>query len=186
MKKTALFCPLLSASLSALLLCTTSVQAKVYKWVTEDGTVVYSDQPHPEAEVLNIEPLHPYKAPAYKTPESSDDKKDKAQVNATSRYSSVTVDSPEHEANIHGSGGSFTVSVSSNPALKKGDKYQLLIDGRAIGQPTPLAQFNVQNIDRGEHAIAVQILNKQGESVMTSPSITVFIHRPMVKRKTPK
>ncbi|MFC3152360.1 DUF4124 domain-containing protein [Litoribrevibacter euphylliae] len=182
MKKTVL----LSSVLALAFACTNSVQAKVYKWVTEDGTVVYSDQPHPDAEILNIEPLHPYKAPSYNLPETTEEEEDKAQVNATARYSSVTVDFPEHEANIHGTAGSFTVAVSSNPSLKKGDKYQLLIDQRAIGEPTSLTQFNVQNIDRGEHSVAVQILDKQGSNIMTSPAITVFIHRPMVKRKTPK
>ncbi|GLQ33499.1 DUF4124 domain-containing protein [Litoribrevibacter albus] len=182
MKNSVIFTSVLALALT----CTNTVHAKVYKWVTEDGTVVYSDQPHPEAEVLNIEPLHPYKAPSYNQPQETTIESEKAQVNATSRYSSVTIDSPEHEANIQGSAGSFTVAVSSNPALKKGDKYQLLIDGKALGAPTNLTQFNVQNINRGEHSIAVQILDKQGENVITSPSITVFIHRPTVKRKTPK
>ena len=175
-----------SAISTLLLTSTTAVQAKVYKWVTEDGTVVYSDQPHPDAEVLNIKPLHPYKAPEYQQEESKEVISNDPKVDAQNKYSSVTVDSPEHEENIHGTAGSFTVSVSSNPSLKKGDKYQLLIDGNAIGEPTKLSQFNVQNINRGEHSIAVQILNKQGKSLITSPRITVYIQRPTVKRKTPK
>lgn len=182
MKKTVTLTTIISLGL----LCTTLVHAKVYKWVTEDGTVVYSDQPHPDAEILNIEPLHPYKAPSYNLPEATEEKQESAEVNATKRYSSVTVDSPEHEANIHGASGSFTVSVSSNPTLKKGDKYQLLIDQRPTGEPTSLSQFNVQNINRGEHSVAVQILDKKGRNIMTSPTITVYIHRPIVRRKAPK
>jgi len=170
-------------SIATLLSCTTITHAKVYKWVNEEGSVVYSDQPHPEAEVLNIKPLHPYKAPTYQTPEGAEVlPNDEPSVDPSARYSSVTIDSPEHETNFHGTAGSFSVSVSSNPSLKKGDKYQLLINGKAIGEPTTLSQFNVQNINRGEHTLSVQVLNKQGKSLIKSPSITVFVHRPSKKR----
>ncbi len=174
------------SSLALILAISTSAQAKVYKWVTEDGTVVYSDQPHPEAEVLNIEPLHPYKAPAYNAPEESQSTQSQAKVEATTRYSSVTIASPEHDSNIHGTAGSFSVSVVSNPSLKQGDKYQLLIDGTPTGTPTSHSQFNVQNIDRGEHTVSVQILDKQGKSLNQSPAITVHIHRNKVPRKSPR
>ena len=170
-------------SIATLLTCTTLAHAKVYKYINEEGSVVYSDQPHPDAEVLNIKPLHPYKAPSYQIPEKSEkSSSDELSVDASSRYSSVTIDSPEHESNFHGTAGSFSVSVSSNPSLKKGDKYQLLINGKPIGEPTTLSQFNVQNINRGEHTLSVQVLNKQGKSLIKSPSITVFVHRPSVKR----
>ncbi|WP_344799130.1 DUF4124 domain-containing protein [Litoribacillus peritrichatus] len=171
--------------LTALIASAPHAQAKVYKWVTPDGTVVYSDQPHPNAEVLNIEPLHPYKAPAYQAPEA-EESAPQTSVETTAKYSSVTIDSPEHDTNIHGTGGSFSVNVSSNPPLKSGDKYQLLIDGSATGAPTSHSQFNVQNVNRGTHSLSVQILNKQGKSILQSPAITIHVHRAQVKRKQPR
>lgn len=168
-----------SIILSALI--ATTAQAKVYKWVTKDGTVVYSDQPHPEAEVLDIKPLHPYKAPSYQPIETQPTTTTTPEVESSGRYSSVTIDSPEHDSNIHGN-GNFSVSVSSNPALKSGDKYQLLINGKPTGAASTMSQFNIQHLNRGQHSLSVSILNKQSKVVITSPAISVFVHRPSVKR----
>src|ERR1700758_757028 len=44
------------------LLCSLALAATVYKWVDENGIVHYSDQPHPNAQKIGVQPAQTYKA----------------------------------------------------------------------------------------------------------------------------
>ena len=51
-----------------LLVCSLAVAATtVYRWVDEDGVVHYSDQPHPNAEKLQVHAAQSYKPSALDT-----------------------------------------------------------------------------------------------------------------------
>ena len=171
--------------LATILVSTSLVHAKVYKWVTKDGTVVYSDQPHPNAEILDIEPLHPYKAPTSKYAPSDDEAETGTSATATNRYSSVSISSPQHQQTITGNAGSFSVSVTSNPNLIRGDKFQLLLNGSEIGETSAQAQFNLDNVNRGSHNISVKIIDKNGQIQGTSAAITIHVKRISVKKLRP-
>lgn len=170
-------------SILAMLFSVQTVNAKVYKWVTEDGTVVYSDQPHPDAEVLDIKPLHPYKAPEPKYTPFEETEEPETTVKSSSKYRSLTIDKPQHDETITGNSGSLTVSVSSNPQLKEGDKFQLVLNGTEIGSPSQHSQFNLDNVNRGSHNISVKIIDKGGRTLITSSSVTVHVKRTIVKKK---
>ena len=51
-----------------LLVCSVALAATVYRWVDEDGVVHYSDQPHPNAEKLQVHAAQTYKPSALDTP----------------------------------------------------------------------------------------------------------------------
>ena len=40
--------------------CAAAMSATVYKWVDENGVIHYSDQPHPGAQKMQIEPAQTY------------------------------------------------------------------------------------------------------------------------------
>jgi len=44
------------------LVCSLALAATVYKWVDENGIVHYSDQPHPNAQKVGVQPAQTYKA----------------------------------------------------------------------------------------------------------------------------
>src|SRR5204863_7851992 len=46
------------------LLASLAVAGTVYKWVDENGVVHYSDQPHPEAQKVDVPPAQTYKGGA--------------------------------------------------------------------------------------------------------------------------
>src|SRR3979490_2925401 len=50
------------------LVCSLAVAATVYKWVDEKGVVHYSDQPHPNAQKMNVQAAQNYKATAIAAP----------------------------------------------------------------------------------------------------------------------
>src|SRR5215813_14419598 len=51
-----------------LLVCSVALAATVYRWVDEDGVVHYSDQPHPNAEKMQVHAAQTYKPSALDTP----------------------------------------------------------------------------------------------------------------------
>src|SRR5262249_61617017 len=50
-----------------LLVCSVALAATVYRWVDEDGVVHYSDQPHANAEKLQVHAAQTYKPSALDT-----------------------------------------------------------------------------------------------------------------------
>src|SRR5215475_6403229 len=52
------------------LACSVAFAQAVYKWVDENGTVHYSDQPHPNAEKIHVKAIQTYKATAADSPAS--------------------------------------------------------------------------------------------------------------------
>ena len=51
-----------------LALCSVTLAATVYRWVDDDGVVHYSDQPHPNAEKMQVHAAQSYKPSALDTP----------------------------------------------------------------------------------------------------------------------
>src|SRR5215472_9694670 len=51
-----------------LLVCSLALAATVYRWVDENGVVHYSDQPHPNAEKMQVHAAQSYKPSALDAP----------------------------------------------------------------------------------------------------------------------
>ncbi|WP_371929058.1 hypothetical protein [Pseudomonas sp. LD120] len=84
-------------------------------------------------------------------------------------------DMPKHGA-LRANNGSFSVQVTLRPALQPGHHLRLLLDDQPYGQPSREASLPLVNIDRGQHRLAVQVLN--GAKVLQqSPSITFTLLR---------
>jgi len=50
-------------TLMSVLACTVAVSATVYRWVDENGVVHFSDQPHENAEKVQLKAPQTYSAP---------------------------------------------------------------------------------------------------------------------------
>ncbi len=78
--------------------------------------------------------------------------------------------------------GTFNVSVSIRPALHSGHQLQLVLDGKPYGTPSGGTRFTLHEIDRGDHSLAVQVLN--GERVLqSSPPVTFTVQRVHLGKK---
>ncbi|MCP0914010.1 MULTISPECIES: DUF4124 domain-containing protein [Legionella] len=158
-----------------LILLASSLFAQIYKWTDSNGNVHFSDRPHPGAKKIDLPPVQTYSPPpvADETPE--------APSTATlAPYTRIAITQPEDQATIRNNQGSIGVLVQVEPALRAGDKLQILFDGAALGQPQTTMAFELQNINRGSHTIAAQVLDAEGNVLITSESITIFMHRPRV------
>ncbi len=68
-------------------------------------------------------------------------------------------------------------AITEPPNLFDGDNFQLLLDGTPIGKPQANSVFQLNAVDRGTHTVAMQIVNKEGEVLISSEPVTFFMHR---------
>ena len=80
---------------------------EVYKWTDPDGNVIYSDEPHPDAEIIDELEPQTYKAPRY-APGVLKPKPKKADAFA---YKTVRIAAPANDLTIRDNAGQVGVAV---------------------------------------------------------------------------
>lgn len=151
--------------------------AKLYKWVDENGEVVYSDQPPlNDAPELKLPPLQT--TPAVKPkpkPVAKEEIKEPEKVG----YTSFSISSPAHEETIRNSEGNITVSFAVNPALniKAGDYINIKVNGNLFRTNISSTSAKLKHLNRGANDIQAELYDKTGKLLKSSDTVTVFVHR---------
>ncbi len=84
-------------------------------------------------------------------------------------------DIPTEQA-LRANNGTFTVGVRAQPRLRSPHLFRLLLDGQPYGQPSNVPRLQLVNIDRGEHSLAVQVID--GDTlVQQSETVTFTVQR---------
>lgn len=171
-------------TLISLLLLSLFAQATVYKWVDKDGKVHYSDEPHPNAEVVELKEktLNQIALPPVKN--DADD----SQVIQQIQYQ-VVITSPEEEETVRDNNGDFQVTATVTPEIKSQYLMALKLDGQTVGQPQVGGIFQLKNIDRGEHTVVVDAMTQNGKVFASSSPRKIFLHQAAmnpVPKKQPK
>ncbi|MFB2687029.1 DUF4124 domain-containing protein [Shewanella mangrovisoli] len=171
-------------TLISLLLLSLFAQATVYKWVDKDGKVHYSDEPHPNAEVVELKEktLNQIALPPVKN--DADD----SQVIQQIQYQ-VVITSPTEEETVRDNNGDFQVTATVTPEIKSQYLMALKLDGQTVGQPQVGGIFQLKHIDRGEHTIVVDAMTQNGKVFASSSPRKIFLHQAAmnpVPKKQPK
>jgi hypothetical protein len=58
---------------------------------------------------------------------------------------------------------------------------QLYIDGKAHLKAQKHAMYSLRNIDRGEHKIKMDLINKEGKVIASSETVTFYMHRTIAR-----
>jgi hypothetical protein len=158
------------------LVCSAALAATVYKWVDENGVVHYSDQPHPNAEKLQVHAAQSYKPSALDTAAAGGGGGG-ASPAAPAPYRGCAIVQPQDGqafANID----SVTVVVQTDPQLHQGDKIFVTVDGQALngGNPTG-SQFVVSPVERGTHTAQAQVKDSGGAVQCQTPPVTFEVHQ---------
>ncbi len=150
-----------------------AAQAKVYVWRDENGVLVFSDSPRAGAEEVQI------KEDALTLPSIDTSILDiKPQV-IDDNYE-VVITQPENNATIRDNSGSVYVAGGIKPIFKRGYRIQLYLDGKAHSKPQTHSMFALRNVDRGEHQIKMDLIDKTGKVIASSESVTFYMHRASV------
>lgn len=167
-------------SILALTCCllTSQALAQVYRYVDAHGNTVYTDNPPEqiEAERVQLPAINSLPAPTTSTPKAQKPMAEDTDADTDAQiYSQLSLQLPDAEA-IRANNGSFTVSVTIEPQLRAQHSLQLIVDGQAHGSPSNSLSLAAQNLDRGEHSIAVQVLS--GDAIVQqSAAQTINVQR---------
>ena len=159
-----------------------AVMAKeVYRWKNDEGNWVYSDSPHPGAQKMELgEPTVIQRDTPTPTPSTPSASAGKQQHTA---YQSVTLAAPTDGQNIHSAPGRVPIAVETKPPLQDGDRVQALVDGSPKGPAQASAAFDIDGVSRGTHQIGARILDAQGNALVTTEAVTIYMHQPSVINK---
>lgn len=164
-------------------------QAAVYRYVDENGNVVFGDRPVPGAQ--DVTPIAPPPSVKPAKPVASAPSKGVAPNAAAPpplakpapalkiRYTDVLIRVPGNDEMVGNNEGIVSIDFSVVPPLRAdlGHKVIALIDGVPAGKPTALSPLVVENLDRGSHTMVLAVIEPKGELLGSSKSITFHIQR---------
>ena len=90
---------------------------------------------------------------------------------------------PEPDATVRDMEGNLIVTAMSEPGLRDGHNYRLVLDGKAQGEPGRSPVFPLSNLDRGTHQLAVEIIDDKQRVVERTPNQPVHIMRITLAQK---
>jgi hypothetical protein len=144
--------------------------AEVYRSVDENGNVVYTDKPSPDAEKIKIDKVQTIPAGPdnfkYTPPEKPD----------LGNYTKLEIASPENNHVFTGNIGEVNVSVTIKPALRESDSFVFYMDGKKQGDSSS-PSFQMTNLDRGTHTVKVDVVNQDGKSLKSSSAVSFTVKR---------
>lgn len=157
--------------------CSVALATTVYKWVDENGVIHYSDQPHPNAQKIQVQGVQTYsasagavRAPAPSAPE--------ANTESAGAYRGCVIAQPQNEQNLPNV-QSVLVRVAVDPLPRPSDRVFISVDGQGLngGQPTGMS-ISVTPIDRGEHTVQAQIRGPDDQVLCQTPTVTFYVQQP--------
>lgn len=165
-----------------LLLFALPAVAQIYKYTDANGNTAYSSQPPngTKAETVDLPPLNSVNTVAPAAPQAAPQNQNRAAQGGAGYQILQLTDLPDDEA-LRANNGTFTVGVKIDPRLQPGHSLQLMLDGAPYGQPTNVPRLQLTELDRGEHSLAVQVLQNL-QPIQTSPTVTFTVQRVHVGR----
>jgi hypothetical protein len=152
----------------------------VYKWVDENGVVHYSDQPHPNAEKIQLQAAQTYKSIPANNSTTGAQTPAPSSTATQSGYRGCAVVEPQDDqsfANLD----SLNVVVQTDPALHPGDQVFVTYDGQPLnGNTATGGHFTISPVERGTHTLQAVVRDSGGTVVCQAPSVSFNVHQPSV------
>ena len=90
----------------------------------------------------------------------------------------VIVKRPQQEETIHDNSGVVPVVIAlQGAALASGSRLRVLIDGAPYGADQRTLEFTLRDIERGEHALQVQLIDAKNAVVAVSTPVKFHVWR---------
>ncbi len=156
--------------------------ATVYKWVDDNGVVHYSDQPHENAQKVELKAPQTFSAPKTTAPTSVSHHNTDSKPAAV--YRSCAVSAPTQDQ-VFMNTDTVIAGVVVEPAVRPEDTAVVTLDGQRVpGVPANGGQFTISPVDRGTHSIQVTVQDPSGASVCTSTPVTFHVQQPSLQSPT--
>jgi hypothetical protein len=160
-------------SAAIALACASALAATtVYKWVDDKGVVHYSDQPHPDAQKLDVQSAQTFKSTGVRPTPSS---VSSSNAQPTGPYRTCTISRPENDE-VFLNTDTVSAQVRLDPSLRSGDRLTFSMDGKTVqnGGSTNATL----KVERGSHSLAVTVTDGGGNVVCSTPNVTFHVRQP--------
>jgi hypothetical protein len=147
---------------------------QVYKWVDEKGVVHYSDQPHPNAQKLDVQSAQTYESAGSRSTPSPTTTTSNPQQPA-SPYRVCAISRPENDE-VFLNTDTVSAQVQLQPSLRSGDRLTISMDGKTVqnGGSTGVTL----KVERGSHSLAATVTDLSGALVCSTPTVTFHVRQP--------
>lgn len=164
--------------------------AQIYTWKDANGNTIYSDQPHPDATIIELPATNTVQPPAMPASAQSNDAssaRNGSGQTAGGHYRVLTIARPSDAEAIRSNEGTLGLTVNTDPPLSSGHLMRVLMDGElrdeaVAGNGQPSQRLNLSGIDRGSHTLTAVIYDARGNLLQSSPAITVHLQRTSVNQ----
>ncbi len=155
----------------AMLTDPTLFAGEVYRVVSEDGEVTFTDSPSTNAKVeaVNMSKINIAIAPPAKTKADDDVTEDEA------AYTSVRIVQPSNNATIPPGQLEVVVQLALKPLLQSNHLVQLYIDGQKQGSAIAASTFTVSSLDRGKHRVHAEIIGTDKKHKAKTQTVTLHV-----------
>ena len=91
----------------------------------------------------------------------------------------VRILSPVSGETIHDNDGNVPVrlELSGRGTVDAYGRVRVLLDGRSYGADRERASFMLENVERGDHELQIQIIDRAGETIATSAAVKFLMWR---------
>lgn len=168
---------------STLLVANSSSIAGIYKYIDEDGQVAYSDKPVDGAEKMKIRERAPRPEAGFDT-NSNRGQGPEGELSEQVEYESLEILTPRNDRVIADRTGSVEVILLPTPRLADGHELIIVVDGKDISRGRH-ANVTLSQVPRGSHKVSARILDSGGQTLMTSPTVTFHVKRPIIDKDSP-
>ena len=176
-----------------LLASVCTANAGVYKGISSDGEVVYSDVPFRKSAEFNAPPIAVLEMPdvtldkvlsegAAKAEREAAGKvaeaqKEEIKRQAEYKYTAFSIVSPKDKQSIWNK-PDLEVKLNLKPSLNivKKHVFWLLLDGEPLVKNSVSESIPTGRLERGEHKLQAQVRSSKGKLVTKTKTIVVYIH----------
>lgn len=138
----------------------------VYRQQDERGRPLFTDQPAPGAQEVDVAPVNTLPAV---TPRARSDEPRRAPA-----YKRVEVVVPSI---IPNGLVPVTIAVRPEPALREGHRWRMTLDEVPVAESSG-AGFTFPRLERGTHVVSVEIVDAAGKVVAKSDAVSFFVYWP--------
>ncbi len=163
-------------------LATGLAQAEIYKTISPNGEVIYTDKPSPQAEKVDLPGLSIYEPPAATAP--SIPRVRRSHSVGRVGYEEFSIQEPKNGTVISNNLGIVDVSVALKPALKDKRKHriQYILDKELYGPAMDKTTIRISNLVRGEHTLSANLVDEKNTVLISTGTVTFHIRRQSVNQ----
>lgn len=145
---------------------------EIFKRELPDGTVIFSDQPHPDA--TRVEPRDPQVIQSFQSPPSPPERE---QPPEPFSYDRLVITMPGDDEVIWNHEETIDVSVDIEPELQEGHRLVILIDGVVVADASRGGRFTISSVFRGTHSLEAIIEDAEGTALNSAGPVTFHLRQ---------